>query len=718
MLEERICCVVLSLTWKAPPDLTKTADMICPAFAPKFRKSKKLKVGIRADLMEELQALRATRLEIDLLLNESSDPIFSLSANGTYRYANQALAESLGLSVEEIVGKTQWDLFAKEDADRRFADISWVFKNAQVKVVEVRCPAPNGDRHHLTTIKPILNERGLVACVICIAKDISERKQLEQTLQDGEQDFRELFMQSPIPMTLNNMSGVIEAVNNRFVEVFGYTREDIPNIDAWWEKAYPDATYRAEIHAAWDRVRENGLPDKSLILPLEVRFTRKDGNQRTVLISGVFIRDHRLITLDDITERRLLEADLQSDKIRAETASRSKSRFLAAASHDLRQPAHALGMFAARLAELPNDPQARHLIGRMEESVRAMQDMLDGFFDISRLDDESMPPKLVACPVATVFEQLRNNFIRAAIEKGLRLRFRRTGAWVQSDPALLQRILLNLVSNAIRYTHQGNILVACRPTSEGKHVRIEVWDSGEGIAPQHHDEIFSEFFQVGNPQRDRTKGLGVGLSIVDRACRLLNHPLSMRSSLGHGTRFSLLVPLAPTTSLDRPEASTVRLGWGSLKGLRILLIEDDVLGMEGISSLLSSWGCQVTQAEGAIRARELYQRDASFNLIISDFRLGGGINGIETIRMLHQIAGQPIAACLITGDPDVSVKNQALEAGLFFMQKPLRPAKLRSLLRNLLKVTAPSEVTVGAREPNLPTAIQKDADETRSTVNG
>ena len=163
----------------------------------------------------------------------------------------------------------------------------------------------------------------------------------------------------------------------------------------------------------------------------------------------------------------------------------------------------------------------------------------------------------------------------------------------------------------------------------------------------------------------------------------------MRSSLGHGTRFSLLVPVAPTTSLDRPEAFTVKPGWGTLEGLRILLIEDDVLGMEGLSGLLSSWGCRVTGVEGAISARELYQRDASFNLIISDFRLGGGINGIEAIRMLHQIAGQPIAACLITGDTDASVRSQAQEAGLFFLQKPLSPAKLRSLLRSLLKAAAP-----------------------------
>jgi signal transduction histidine kinase/CheY-like chemotaxis protein len=480
------------------------------------------------------------------------------------------------------------------------------------------------------------------------------------------------------------------------VDVFGYTREDIPDVDTWWERAYPDAAYRAELHAVWQQVREVVAPGKSPIPPMEVRFARKDGELRTVLISGVFIRDYRLMTLDDITERKSLEAALQSDKFKAENASRSKSRFLAAASHDLRQPAHALGMFVARMAELPNDPQARHLVTCMEASVRAMQDMLDGFFDISRLDDESTPLNLVAFPMAGVFEQLQGSFARAAEEKGLRLRFRPTDVWVRTEPGLLQRILLNLVSNALRYTQHGSVLVACRPTRDGTHVRVEVWDSGIGMAAQHHEEIYTEFFQIGNPERDRAKGLGVGLSIVDRACRQLHHPLAMRSVLGQGSRFSLRVPLANDHAQDRPKLAAVAPTWLTLKGLHILFIEDDVLGREGLASLLSSWGCQVTVAAGARMACHLYQTNPCVNLIISDFRLGGDTNGIEAIQMLRALAGKPIAACLVTGDTDASVKNQAQEAGLFFLQKPVRPAKLRSLLRHMLQTGTPEAVSTPA----------------------
>ncbi|MCF8168508.1 MAG: hybrid sensor histidine kinase/response regulator, partial [Rhodoferax sp.] len=360
----------------------------------------------------------------------------------------------------------------------------------------------------------------------------------------------------------------------------------------------------------------------------------------------------------------------------------------------LRQPAHALGMFVARLAELPNDPQTRHLVACMGASVRAMQDMLDGFFDISRLDDETTPIKIVACPLEPIFEQLHNSFTRAAEEKGLRLRFRRSSAWVHSEPGLLQRILLNLVSNALRYTPQGSILVACRPTRDGGHVRIEVWDSGIGIAEKHHEDIYNEFFQIGNPERDRAKGLGVGLSIVDRACRQLGHPLTLRSSLGKGTRFSLRVPLAPDQVHDWPRVTSLAPTWSDLDGLHILFIEDDTLGREGLAGLLTSWGCQVTVATSANTACYLVRRNPSINLIISDFRLGGDTNGIEAVRQVRAVVGQSIVACLVTGDTDASVKDQAQEAELFFLQKPVRPAKLRSLLRNLMQLATAQKVSV------------------------
>ncbi len=219
----------------------------------------------------------------------------------------------------------------------------------------------------------------------------------------------------------------------------------------------------------------------------------------------------------DVTERHAIEAQLQVAKLKAENASLEKSRFLAAASHDLRQPAHALGMFVTRLVELPHDAETALLVERMDASVRAMQDMLDGFFDLSRLDSGASQITQFAFPIEPIFERLRSSFASEASAKQLRLRVRPSPAWIQSDPSLIKRILLNLVSNALRYTPRGTVLIASRPTHDGRHLRIEVRDSGIGIAAEHHEAIFHEFFLVNNPEPNRAKGLGVGLNIVERA---------------------------------------------------------------------------------------------------------------------------------------------------------------------------------------------------------
>ena len=242
---------------------------------------------------------------------------------------------------------------------------------------------------------------------------------------------------------------------------------------------------------------------------------------------------------DELEQRvALATLALREKKEEAEMATLAKSRFLAAASHDLRQPTHALGMFVARLAQLPHDAETRHLIAQ-SGGVGACH------AGSARLRCSTFPSStpMPSRSICTHFRS-RNSSIRCAAaccrwrqDKGLRLRVRPCLAWVQSDPILLHRILLNLVSNALRYTHRGGVLVACRAIRGGSHLRIEVWDSGIGIAPEHQQDIFKEFFQIANPERDRSKGLGLGLHIVDRAAKLLGHPLQL--TLPSRSRYAL-----------------------------------------------------------------------------------------------------------------------------------------------------------------------------------
>ena len=381
----------------------------------------------------------------------------------------------------------------------------------------------------------------------------------------------------------------------------------------------------------------------------------------------------------------LATSELREKKEEAEIATRAKSQFLAAASHDLRQPTHALGMFVARLGQLPHDAQTRHLVANLDASVRAMQDLLDGLLDISKLDAGAVQVNLHATPLNAIFEQIRLAMLDAASDKGLRLRVRPTSAWVRSDPALLQRILQNLVANAVRYTQQGSVLLACRPSGDGPdsgaRVRIEVWDSGIGIAPEHQHQVFREFYQVGNAERDRTRGLGLGLNIVERTAHLLGHSFTLRSSLGQGTRFTLEVPLAradaaPPEPVQAPAITR-------LNGLAVMVIEDDALAAEGLVGLLASWGCTVLAADGQQQALAHMAQSGVPDVIVSDYRLRGGDNGIAAIDALRIAAGHSIAACLMSGDTDQALITQARQAGLTLLHKPVRPAKLRSLLRSL-----------------------------------
>ncbi|MFT7115568.1 MAG: signal transduction histidine kinase [Rhodoferax sp.] len=425
-----------------------------------------------------------------------------------------------------------------------------------------------------------------------------------------------------------------------------------------------------------ERIGQGELATRNLVLP-------DDPLQN--LQRGLNQMAERLELGRDELEQRVTLATLalREKKEEAETATQAKSYFLAAASHDLRQPTHALGMFVARLAQLPHDSQTRHLIGNLEASVQAMQDLLDGLLDISRLDAQSVQVQLRPFPLADIFDSLEAGLGVTALEKGLRLRIRPTPVWLLSDPALLQRLLLNLVVNAVRYTATGSVLVVCRVEADGLHARIEVWDSGIGIAPVHQQAIFKEFYQVGNKERDRSKGQGLGLNIVERTAHLLGHRLQMRSSLGRGTRFSVQVPLLPKgTPLPQALPGMTSLG-DDLAGLVVLVVEDDALAREGLVSLLASWGSVVGVAEDLTSALWQLTHGLMPDVIVSDYLLRAGEVGIEVIRQVRLAACRPIPACLMSGDTDPKLMQAAKRAGLTLLHKPVRPAKLRSLIRRL-----------------------------------
>src|SRR5262245_59434632 len=379
-----------------------------------------------------------------------------------------------------------------------------------------------------------------------------------------------------------------------------------------------------------------------------------------------------------------LFAEIEDKRRQLELANSAKSRFLAMASHDLRQPLHALGLFVEHLRTPLEALERTKMIERVDAAVREMNVMFNSLLDISKLDAGVLMPKIVEFSIARLLEKVETTFDQATQQKGLRLRVIRSDAWVRSDPLLLERILLNLVSNAVRFTLRGGILVGCR--RRGEILRIEVWDSGPGIPEDQRQSIFGEFFQLPTQERDRYGGLGLGLAIVDRLRRLLNHEIELTSTVGRGSRFTILVPIAAKGVTSVETARSLYPAAFALAGKLILIIDDAPIVLEGTSGLLGKWGCSVVTAGSDEAALiQLAERERPPDLIISDYHLANGKTGLEAIERIDATFGANIPAILISGDTAPERLRDAKDKGYILLHKPVDPMRLRAVMHQLFK---------------------------------
>lgn len=419
------------------------------------------------------------------------------------------------------------------------------------------------------------------------------------------------------------------------------------------------------------------------------RVHNSGGGSLQALGDGVNEMASRLEAAYHTMEQRITQAtaELRSRKEDAERANLAKSRFLAAASHDLRQPMHALVLFISELSSRSHPPETRRLVRQIAASAEAMENLLDSLLDISKLDAGVLQPEIRAFPLQKIFDRLSADFRPVADERGLRLRIHATDAWTLSDPMLLERILLNLLSNALRYTAQGTVMMACRRC--GDHLRIEVRDSGMGIPRDAQEIVFQEFVQLDNPERARHKGLGLGLAIVRRLTELLGHPLSLRSAHGRGSMFAVELPRSsPVEEGSTEEPPRIP---GNLSGLTIAVVDDDQLALASLASLLNSWGCNVVAAESLERLQmDLALDNVTPRALVSDFRLRGNQTGIEVIHAMRRRFGEALPAILITGDTGAATLQLAQAHKIALLHKPVRPAKLRALLQR--QINTPEDV--------------------------
>jgi signal transduction histidine kinase/DNA-binding NarL/FixJ family response regulator len=389
-----------------------------------------------------------------------------------------------------------------------------------------------------------------------------------------------------------------------------------------------------------------------------------------------------------------LERKVEERTHQLQLANLAKSRFLAAASHDLRQPLHALNLFVAQLRDETDQAEKSRVIVRIDAAVAAMNELFNALLDISKLDAGVLAPSISEFPVDHLLKRIETTFTAAAREKGLRLRTAPSSAWIRSDFILLERIMLNLVSNAVRYTNHGAVVVGCR--RRGKALRIEVWDSGIGIPEDQRRNIFGEFYQLGTADGDRRSGLGLGLAIVDRLCGLLDHPIELISTPARGSRFSVSVPLiAAPRQVVEPSLVAKALA-DPAGGKLVVVIDDDALVLDGMRGVLKSWGCAVVTAasdDAAIAA--LAKHGQAPDLIISDYRLSNGKTGFEAIARLRSAMGAPIPAFLISGDTAPERLREASASGYHLLHKPVLPMTLRAMLNQLLKDREDSSRSIG-----------------------
>ncbi|MEJ2602461.1 MAG: PAS-domain containing protein [Gammaproteobacteria bacterium] len=531
--------------------------------------------------------------------------------------------------------------------------------------------------------------------------DITESKQIERALRLSERRVRTYT---------DNAPALIRFANKAYLAYAGVSREEITG--APLSSVLDDGQLMAR--SPWLEAALGGEKQS-----FELEMSGADGRSRYML--GTYIPDADgdgkvvgiYAVFQDITERRRAElglveakasleqrveqrtaqlsetmAALADAKAQAEAANVSKTRFLAAAAHDLLQPLNAAKLFTALLAEKNEgmDEEQRRLVSRVESGLVAVEDLLSAILDISRLDTRAPQPQRENFPIADLFATLESQFGPAFEDQGLALRFAPTRLWIHSDPALLRRILQNFISNARRYTREGGVLVGCR--RRGDVVAIQVCDTGIGIAPEHQEIVFEEFRRLAGSEAGSARGLGLGLAIVQRIARLLEHPVRMRSEVGIGSCFEVGVPRAAVGARSSLPARESRAG-SSMDGQYVLCVDDEPVILEGMQGLLSRWGArplQATNLEEASRCVAELREEAGATpaVLLIDYHLNDGITGLQVIEAVRAMSGTAIPAVVLTADHDGALAERIRETGHTLLYKPVKPAALRALVTRVM----------------------------------
>ncbi|MEL7449612.1 MAG: PAS domain S-box protein, partial [Pseudomonadota bacterium] len=633
-------------------------------------------VAIVLDITSRQETERSLA-EARLLLELAPDATVIVNPEGTIEVSNLRMAEEFGYSQGELKGMVIEDLIPE-----RFKRGHIVHRQRFSEAPRFRGMGTDATLFGLTkdgreipievSLSPIeFEHRTMVAASI---RNVTARKRVESALRASEERYRDLFDNANDLIQSVAPDGSFVFVNAAWRRTLGYTEDEVKSLRLD-DILHPDV--RGHCHAVLERVLAgDSAEDVEAVFvtrsgePVYVEGSISCGRQDGAPVSTRAI-------FHNVTQRKRAEHALEEAKNLAENATAAKSRFLAAASHDLRQPLQSLGLYLSVLNRMTQEDSVLEISEKMRNSLDVMGELLDALLDISKLDSGSITPSKQDFPIQEMFDKLMADSEPDAAKKGLTLRCEASSCVLHTDPALLQRIVANFVGNAIRYTESGSVEVRCR--ADGDVARIEVADTGVGIPPEALESIFEEYFQLENPVRNRQKGLGLGLSIVRHIARLLEHQLHVSSNPGAGSTFAVDVPLGEARCEEPASAAPAREARPANSKTVVLFVDDDTAIVDATTLLLSVSGFEVHAALDGDAALAHIANGIEPDIVVSDYRLPG-YNGIELIQRVRKATRPDLPCILMTGDTSAGEVDVDQVEGCVLLHKPVDTDRLVSLV--------------------------------------
>jgi len=633
--------------------------------------------ALNSQLHETVEQQRATSDDLQNILNSTDVATLFLDANLNIRFFTPA-AKSLFNVIASDVGRPLADLTRRFVDDDLLQDARDVLASHTPVRREVKA---NDDSWFMRGMLPYRSKNGQVEGLVITFAGISEMKAAEREIQVARAYLDSIIATIRQPLVVLDEELRVISASSSFHRVFSVKSEELVGRHLLAAGEHLDVPALREFLGSI-QARGTTINDHEIEMELPGVGRRVFSMSARVLREEPLARRKILVAVVDVTEVKREGKVLEAAKSEAERANVGKSRFLAAASHDLRQPLQTISLLQGMLEKRVRDEPTLKLVHRLDETVSTMSSMLDKLLDINQIEAGIVRPAIVDFPIKRLLDEMRTEFTYHTETESLDWRVVPSSLTVRSDPRLLEQIMRNLMSNAVKYTTKGKLLLGCR--RRGDNLRIEVWDTGHGIPEQELQAIFEEFHQLDNPARERSKGLGLGLAIVQRLADLLGHKIDVRSRVGAGSVFMIEVPLGRHELTELPVANRKEAQDSLPTRGTVLIVEDDPEVLEMLQLLFDTEGHRTVVAADGHKALEMAALLTGLDLIIADYNLPKGLNGLETIARLQEMAHQAVPAIILTGDISTNSLREIAGHGCVHLNKPVRAKELTRLAQRLM----------------------------------